>query len=238
MADKYKSDIKMTKQAKKIEIRTTPCSLAVRENVREDGTTEESRVITGTAIVFNKESEVLDDWGGTFTETIKPEAVTMEFLNSQDIKLNLLHQRDMTIGRCNKGKGNMKLSVDSKGVHFEVEAPKCDLGDQALELVRAGVYSGCSFEFYPKDYEIKETRDANGKPMTHITHTAFESISALTIAMDPAYKQTSVSARELLEQTPEFKAEQQERENKRKREAEIARAEDFIRQSQINSLNY
>lgn len=228
----------MTKQAKKIEIRTTPCPLAIREVVREDGTTEESRIITGTAIVFNRESEVLDDWGGKFIETIKPEAATMEFLGSQDIKLNLLHQRNMTIGRCNKGKGNMKLSVDSKGVHFEVEAPKCDLGDQALELVRAGVYSGCSFEFYPKDYEIKETRGADGEPTTRITHTAFESISALTIAMDPAYKQTSVSARELLEQTPEFKAEQQEREKKRKREAEVAKAEDFIRQSQINISNY
>ena len=53
--------------------------------------------------------------------------------------LNLLHDRESTIGRWNKGKGNLKLSVDDEGVHFEIEAPKCDLGDRALEMVKAGV---------------------------------------------------------------------------------------------------
>ena len=37
------------------------------------------------------ESEVLDDWGTKFREVILPEAATMAFLNSQDIKMNLLH---------------------------------------------------------------------------------------------------------------------------------------------------
>lgn len=228
----------MTKEKKKSEIRMTPCNLAVREIVREDGTAEESRIITGTAIVFNRESEVLDDWGERFVEVIKPEAATMEFLNSQDIKLNLLHERDMTFGRSNKGNGNLKLSVGSKGVNFEIDVPKCDIGDRALELVRAGVYSGCSFEFFPKDYEISEQKDAEGKDFTLVTHTAFEAITALTIALDPAYPQTSVSARELREQTPEYKAELRKREKQRKREAERAQAEEFIRESFINSLNF
>ncbi len=42
------------KELKKREIRTVACQLAVREIKREDGTTEESRTITGTAIVFNR----------------------------------------------------------------------------------------------------------------------------------------------------------------------------------------
>ena len=80
-------------------------------------------------------------------------------------------------------------------MEFELEAPKCDLGDRALELVRSGVYSGCSFEFYPKDYEYQK-KEENGKTVYEITHKAFESLTALTIAMDPAYKETTVDCRE------------------------------------------
>jgi phage head maturation protease len=106
---------------KKFEIRTLECQLSVRETApNEEG---ESRTITGTAIVFNAESEVLDDWGTRFREVIAPEACTMEFLNSQDIKMNMLHDRGLTLARCNKGQGSLRLSVDDKGVNFEFDAP-------------------------------------------------------------------------------------------------------------------
>ena len=196
---------------KKKEIRTLDCELAIRE--AGGGAEGESRVIAGTAIVFDAESEVLDDWGTRFREVIKPEACTMEFLNSQDIKMNMLHERNLTLARCNKGQGNLRLSVDEKGVHFEFEAPKCDIGDRALELVRTGVFSGCSFEFYPQDYEIEENGDE-----VKITHTKFRAITGLTIGMDPAYKQTTVNARELYEETESAKAKKQ-REAEEKAEA-------------------
>lgn len=186
----------MAKQNKK-EIRTTPGRLMVRLEHLRESEGKENRTIEGVAIVFNKTHEVTDAWGDTFREHIAPSAVTKEWLATQDVKLNLLHERDATIARCNKGEGNLRMDVTEDGVRFEFEAPKCDLGDRALELVRAGVYSGCSFEFYPKDYEVKETTDADGHTVTDVTHTAFESLEALTIAMDPAYEETSVSAREL-----------------------------------------
>ena len=203
--------------AKKREIRTVDCQLSIRE--AEEGQESQSRTITGTAIVFDAESEVLDDWGERFREVIKPEACTMEFLNTQDIKMNLLHERELTIARCNKGKGSMRLWVDEKGVNFEFEAPKCDIGERCLEMVKRGDYSGCSFEFYPKDYDvIREGDDVK------VIHKSFEFISALTIGMDPAYKQTSVNARELgkvVESDEEIKArEEEEKEQQRKAEEE------------------
>ena len=179
----------------KREIRTVDCQLAIRE--AQGGQESESRTITGTAIVFNAESEVLDDWGERFREVILPSAATMEFLNRCDIKMNMLHDRDLTVARCNQGKGSMRLSVNERGVNFEFEAPKCDLGDRCLEMVRRGDYSGCSFEFYPKDYEVERTKGADGKDEVKIIHKEFEFISALTIGMDPAYRQTTVNAREL-----------------------------------------
>lgn len=202
---------------KKREIRTVGCQLAVRET---EGSQEgESRTIFGRAIVFNAESEVLDDWGERFREVILPEACTMEFLNTQDVKMNMLHERELTIARCNKGIGSMRLAVDEQGVTFEFEAPKCDIGDRCLEMVRRGDYSGCSFEFYPKDYDVERTKGADGKDEVTIRHKSFEFLSSLTIGMDPAYRQTTVNAREMDKLTPQGKAEAKAAEAA-KREAE------------------
>ena len=221
--------------AKKRETRTFDCQLAIRE--AQEGMASESRTITGTAIVFNMESEILDDWGERFREVILPSAATMEFLNTQDIKMNLLHERELTIARCNKGQGSMRLSVDERGVNFEFEAPKCDIGDRCLELVRRGDYSGCSFEFYPKDYDVERNGDD-----VKITHRSFEFISSLTIGLDPAYRQTSVNAREIgvHHETDEEKAEREaaeaaaeeaKREQGAKDRAEMARREAFKRKN-------
>ena len=235
--------------AKKREIRTVDCQLAIRE--AQGGQEGESRTITGTAIVFNAESEVLDDWGERFREVILPSAATMEFLNRCDIKMNMLHDRDLTIARCNQGKGSMRLSVDERGVNFEFEAPKCDLGDRCLEMVRRGDYSGCSFEFYPKDYEVERTKGADGKDEVKIIHREFEFISALTIGMDPAYRQTTVNAREIgVQETDEQKAErerqeaeaakrEQEEQERQAREEEAEREAEYRRRKlEIDHLIY
>lgn len=235
--------------AKKREIRTVDCQLAIRE--AKGGQEGESRTITGTAIVFNAESEVLDDWGERFREVILPSAATMEFLNRCDIKMNMLHDRDLTIARCNQGKGSMRLSVDERGVNFEFEAPNCDLGDRCLEMVRRGDYSGCSFEFYPKDYEVERTKGADGKDEVKIIHREFEFISALTIGMDPAYRQTTVNAREIgVQETDEQKAErerleaeakkrEQEEKEQQDREAEAEREAEYRRRKlEIDHIIY
>lgn len=188
----------MDKNKKKQFMLFTPETMHVREHVREDGTKEPSRTIYGRAIVFNKVFEYEDYWGDKYRETIKPSACTKEFLESQDIKLNLLHKREMSIARSNCGEGNLRYSVSDEGVDFEFEAPNCDLGDRALEMVRSGVYTGCSFEFYPKDYECNKITE-EGKTVYEINHTAFEKVTAFTIAMDPAYKETTVDCRERYE---------------------------------------
>lgn len=234
----------------KREIRTCPASeIQIREVEGREG---ESRTITGTAIVFNAESGILDDFGVTFREVIKPEAAQMAFLNTQDIKLNLLHDRQDTIARCREGRGNMRISVDGKGVNFEVDVPKCDIGDRALEMVRAGVYTGCSFEFIPDQYEVEE-RGANKE--VRITHKRFKKITAFTLAMDPAYSQTSVNAREMWNETPTAKREaeeaqkakeeeerklreQEEHEKALARQREISAAQRRLRNREIEDIIY
>lgn len=177
---------------KKKRVRFVPDGLSVREANEGEG---ESRVIEGRAIVFDRETVLYDSASYKQCEVIKSSCITEEFLREQDIKLNLLHNRDSSIARNNKGEGTLKLELRADGLYFSAEMPKCDLGDRALELVRNRTYTGCSFEFYPKDYEVTN-RSANGKEDYLITHTAFERVTALTIAMDPAYEDTSVNARE------------------------------------------
>ena len=214
--------------ATKNEIRTLEGFLAVRE--LEAGQEGESRTIYGRAIVFNSESELLDDFGMQFREVILPEAATMDFLMTQDIKMNMLHDRKQTVARWNKGKGSLRLSVDREGVSFEFEAPKCDLGDRCLEMVRRGDYSGCSFEFYPDKYDVQE----RGKNNVLVKHSRFAAICALTIGLDPAYRATSVNARELYEQhhveTEEEKAEREKCEAEAKAEEERKAKEEQERQ--------
>ena len=181
--------------AKKREIRNLECQLAFREATGEESAQGILGTITGRAIVFNAESQILDEYGQTFREVIAPEAATMDFLNTQDIKINMLHMRELTFGRAKRGVGNARLSVDSQGVNFEVAVPNCDLGIRARELTKAGVYDGCSFEFWPDKYDIEE-RECK---VPLVRHTHFRAITALTLGMDPAYLQTSLSARELLD---------------------------------------
>lgn len=188
----------------KNEIRTLEGFLAVREQAED--AQGESRTIYGRAIVFNSESELLDDFGMSFREVIKPEAASMDFLMKQDIKLNMLHDRNQTVARWNHGKGSLRLAVDGEGVSFEFDAPKCDLGDRCLEMVRRGDYSGCSFEFYPDKYDVQE----RGKDDLLVTHRSFRKITALTIGLDPAYTATSVNARELLGREEDLQREARE----------------------------
>lgn len=214
--------------AKKNEIRTLEGFLAVRE--LQAGQEGESRTICGRAIVFNSESELLDDFGMTFREVIDPSAVTMDFLMTQDIKLNMLHDRNQTVARWNKGKGSLRLNLTREGLDFEFEAPKCDIGDRCLEMVRRGDYSGCSFEFYPKDYDVVER--GNGKKDVLVKHRSFAKLTALTIGLDPAYTATSVNARELYEETEAGKAEKQAEIEKAEREAAEAAERERIEEEE------
>lgn len=180
---------------------------------------EESRTIEGCAIVFNRETTL---WDGKYyreREMILPSCVTQEFLAQQDIKLNLLHNREDSLCRNNKGVGTLQLELRADGLWFKAEMPKCDLGDRCLELVKNQTYTGCSFEFYPLDYTEEVTTLPDGREDCFIKHSAFKSISALTIAMDPAYTQTSVAARE------EYQKRENDRDNEQtQREAAVKAA--------------
>ena len=142
---------------------STPTELHVRETEGAD-----SRTITGYAIMFGVPSAPLwKEENSEAREVIAPGAITKELLDGQDIKMTMFHDRQLLLARSNKGEGTLKYTVDEKGVAFEFDAPNTIDGDKALELVRRGDISGCSFAFstpyYDEDYvERKSEVDANG----------------------------------------------------------------------------
>ena len=157
---------------------------------------KENDTIEGVAIVANVETVRYE--GSTYREieVIDPSAISADFIATQDIKINLLHEREYTFGRNNKGKGSLVLNPRETQLEFSHPVDS-DIAKQARDLIKNGTYSGCSFEFWPKDYEVTEREAADGKKDYVIRHKAFERISAITIGMDPAYQDTSVSLREL-----------------------------------------
>ena len=166
----------------------SPSSFSIREG--ED----QGKTIEGVAVVTEKETVLYEGSDYREIEVIAQSCIDPAFMAEQDMKLNLLHRRDESFARTPK---SLHHESRADGLHFTAEVPDCDLGKRAVALIENGTYTGCSFEFYPKDYQVSERQAADGKTEYVIRHTAFEKVTALTIAMDPAYSATSVGVREL-----------------------------------------
>lgn len=204
----------------------TPTGVHVRELAEGEAL---SRTITGYAILFNVPSAPLwSDEDSEAREVIAPGAVTKEILDAQDIKMTMFHDRQLILGRSNKGGGTLSYTVDDKGVAFEFDAPNTVDGDKALELVRRGDISGCSFAFtthyYDSDFVERQSEVApNGVNKITYRVKAVTGIYDFTLAADPYYPSTSVEAREFAkelkrEQTLEPDPKQEEEKKTKMRE--------------------
>lgn len=178
-------------------LRTDCAELRVRE---AEGETP-GRTITGYAILFNTPSEPLwSDEDSEAREVIAPEAITKELLDGCDIKFTMYHDRQLILGRSNKGVGTLGYFVDEKGVGFNLELPESPNGDEALELVKRGDISGCSFAFttryWDRDFVERKSEIVDGVDMITYTVRGITGVYDFTLAADPAYPDTSVEARE------------------------------------------
>ena len=158
----------------------------------EDG--NESRIIEGYAIVFGVESRMLVDYWDNYREIIEPGAIAEDDLKRMDIKMTLWHNRERLLARWNRGEGSLSLSVDETGVRYRFTAPATQDGTTALELVKRGDLAGSSFTFWSDESSsVRYTKDDEGVLLRHVTR--IDEVFEMTIASDPAYVQTSVTAR-------------------------------------------
>lgn len=153
------------------------------------GSSEDDRIIRGTAIVFNKESRVLGRWD-QFTEIIKPEAVTQDLINKSDILMLYNHDDDgIPMARSKYGSGTLKIILTATGVDFEFEARKTPQGDEILAAVRSGDVDSCSFAFITADDGDTWFMKPDNTMLRTITK--FEDLQDFSLVTKPAYLETS-----------------------------------------------
>ena len=194
--------------------------------LREIDGIEESRTITGYAILFDVPSAPLyEDEEEVIREVIAPEAVSLELLDKSDIKMTMFHDRQLLLARSNKGSGTLSYGIDDKGVYFAFEAPDTADGDKAIELVKRGDIAGCSFAFSTRYYDrafVEESVVHGDKVEVTYRVKVITGIYDFTLAADPAYPDTSVEAREIVDALHQRR--QRENEKIEKQIAEMRRA--------------
>lgn len=184
------------------EVRRELLTEAAQLHIREGHEGNLSRTIEGYAILFDTPSAVL--WEDEYCEAreiIDRNAVTKELLDSSDIKFTMFHDRQLILARSRQGSGTLGYEIDDRGVKFSFESPNTAEGDKALEAVRRGDISGCSFMFstyYGDSSFVEVSREKSGVKW-QITYRvkAMTGIYDFTLAADPAYPDTSCEIREL-----------------------------------------
>lgn len=155
--------------------------------------TNDSRVISGYAVVFESESRDLG-----FIEIIHKGAITDETIKNSNVVAKYNHNDDIVLARSRYGEGTLKLTVDDYGVKYEFEAPHTVAGDEALELIKRGDIYESSFAFtIAKEKGSEKWSKRDGKLYREIfkINELFD-ISPVTTA---AYAATSACTRKLEE---------------------------------------
>ena len=156
-------------------------NLESRIEKREDG----KEVVIGYGSVFNSRSENL----GGFYEYISPEAITNETIKNSDVRALINHDPNLILARSKNGEGNLKLSIDERGLRYEYEMPDLSYARDLSTNLKNGNISQSSFAFtIASDGENWDT-DKEGRDIRTITKIdRLFDISSVTY---PAYPDAS-----------------------------------------------
>ena len=141
----------------------------------------------GYASVFEKRSQNL----GGFVEQVAPGAFS-KTLKEADVRALLNHDPSMLLGRT--ASGTLTLSVDERGLWYEVDLPDTSVGRDTAALIERGDITGSSFGFRMIEDEWGETED--GFPLRTLKQVALRDVSPVTY---PAYTDSDVTLRALSE---------------------------------------
>jgi len=154
----------------------------------------ETHVVEGVPVVFNQETRIKDWWSGDeYREIISPDALTKCDLS--DVLFCVNHETEkIPLARSKNGKGTLHLSiVPGEGLRMSASLD-VDRNPEAAALYSAidrGDIWGMSFMFRVRGDDWQDVESSN--PLRTITDISIiHEVSAVT---DPAYPQTSISAR-------------------------------------------
>lgn len=161
------------------------------------------RTISGYAIVFNSQSQIMIDHKESrgFREVIKPQSISEAILMQSDIKMLLEHNRQRLLARSRFGKGTLTHGIDAKGVYYRFTSPNTDDGNTAVELLKRKDLSGSSFSFkVAKDIWTKQGN------LWIRTITQIDKLLSFSLTADPEYIETTPEVRSRFEPNTDWKA--------------------------------
>ena len=138
-----------------------------------DLTDIEGRTLTGLALPFETETRV-----GTMRERFARGSV----VTSGEAVLNVMHDRNRPLAREPE---TLAFEVTEAGLFMRAELPKTREADDAIEMVKKGIWRGISVEFY----SVKE-RQLSG---VRVIDAAV--VYGVAIADRATYKTTNLSVR-------------------------------------------
>lgn len=142
-----------------------------------------SRKIGGYAAVFEQTTDL--GWMGK--ERLQRGAFDTAMSDPEtDIRALFNHSPLHLLGR--QSSGTLRVSVDSRGLEYEVDLPNTAAGNDVRELVERGDITGASFAFVPDQWTYDERSDTR-------THTSVARLVDVSPVPFPAYEGATTQAR-------------------------------------------
>jgi hypothetical protein len=158
--------------------------------VRVQKEADKPTMITGYAAVFNKPAKI----GSSFSEVIRPTAFTRALQEKQDVRALFNHHGGKVLGRTKSG--TLRLSVDDKGLRYEIDPPNTTVANDLIESIGRGDIDASSFGFIARGQKWNETKkDGVTTYLREILDADLLDVSPVTY---PAYASTSVGVRSQL----------------------------------------
>jgi HK97 family phage prohead protease len=163
-----------------MERRMTPTG-DVKVETRADG----GQTLVGYAAVFYRDGDAGTEYrlGPDVVERIAPTAFNRALQEKHDARALFNHDPNMLLGRA--GAGTLRLSVDARGLRYEIDLPETNVGKDVAASIARGDLSGSSFAFRingkggqrfekGKDYDVRNILDVDLYDVGPVTYPAYE----------------------------------------------------------------
>lgn len=145
-------------------------------------------VASGYASVFGTRSANM----GGFVEVVEPTAFN-KTIKEVDVRAFFNHDPNRLLGRMSAG--TLRLGVDQRGLHYEVDLPDTSDGRDVATLMERGDITGSSFGFRMIEDDWSQ-RTEDGYPLRSLKVVALRDVSPVTY---PAYVEADSALRSLAE---------------------------------------
>lgn len=150
--------------------------------------TDKGKTISGYAARFydGTPGTEFELWANA-VERLLPGAFDRTINEGDDTRALFNHNPDHLLGR--RSAGTLTLSVDERGLRYEIKPPDTQIGRDVAEMVGRGDVTGSSFGFVVTD---ETWRKENGVRIREIRGVRLYDVSPVTF---PAYGSTSATVR-------------------------------------------